>query len=219
MKIKSLMFVLALTLLTARAYGEDLLEDVSEEEKTVVSETTTVTELAATDPAINALIDPASGNADTPAMPLPRTTESTGSWEYPPVVQISKWGQELRIIVEPNVLMDREKIPAIESVRLETEKGEFLGLKTYGPQEVKRRAEFMLDPLIMKIDKVKIIVHSQVDGDWTVVAPLKETSGDEVTAYTVDPELQEEQAAVETPAATPVPPAEEPKKKKRGWFW
>ncbi|MSR77216.1 MAG: hypothetical protein EXS63_03170 [Candidatus Omnitrophica bacterium] len=112
--------------------------------------------------------------------------EAVKAWEYPPVVNISKWGNELKIVVEPNMLMDRDKIPDIESVKLETEEGKFLGLKTYGPGEDKRRAEFMIDPAALKMDNVKITMNSRSEGDWSKVVPLKETpeTDKEVSAYT-----------------------------------
>ena len=192
----------------------DFLKDLPKEEAAPALEDTTET-AAMLPPSIPS---PIAAPSDTEA------SEEVAKWEYVPVVQVSKWGHEIRIVVEPSILMDREKVPSIQSVRLETEKGKFLGLKTFGPQEVKRRAEFMMDPAALKLDKVKITVNSKDDGDWTSVVSLEEKSAEkkETTMYseTTKEEVSESSVGEEQPAT--VPPAaqeEQPAPKKKGWFW
>lgn len=173
-------------------------------------------------------------NRDEPAVETSTETEMPGLiaeekatlWGFPPVIQISKGENDMKVVVEPHVLMEREKIPDIESVRLETEKGEFLGLKAFGPNEEKRRAEFLLDPSVIETEKIKVTVTSKVDGIWTTAVPLEETPGELPMLYTQPAGKEEEGAKEEASAPEEVPqesaepePPEPAKKKKKGWFW
>lgn len=121
--------------------------------------------------------------------------------KYPPQVKLSQWGPEIRINVIPDPQMGTEGVLAVQSVKLETEKGEYLGLKTFQPEEKARDAEFMINPDILKIEAVKLTVSSKTDGQWTHIQPLKDEEGG-------GPEAGKPEAPK---------PAEKPKKK--GWLW
>ena len=143
--------------------------------------------------------------------------QDQNTWDQPePKIEVSKWGQEIRIVVTPDPKMKKEKILAIQSVKLENEKGEFLGLKTYTPQETTRVAEFMLSPELLKIDKVKMIISSALNGDWVSLVSLEvKEKAPETEATPVAPET-----AVNQAASTPeVPAAPVVKPKKKGWGW
>ena len=153
------------------------------------------------------------GDLSEPAPLIDTAAPAEDGWAgYTPDVKVSKWGTELRIIVTPNPAMKKDKKLDIQSVKLESEKGEFLGLKTYGPKETDRTAEFMVNPEILKIDKVKLTATSKTDGDWVHFQSL------EVKAEPPPQEASEaasEKAAA--PAAAPQTGSEKPKKK--GLFW
>ena len=122
--------------------------------------------------------------------------------KYPPQVKLSQWGPEIRINVIPDSQMGAENVLAVQSVKLETEKGEYLGLKTFQPEEKTREAEFMINPEILKVDAVKITVSSKLDGQWTHSQVLKSEEGK-------GPEAGKPDAV---PAAAPDKP------KKKGWW-
>jgi hypothetical protein len=154
---------------------------------------------------------------ETPASTAAEQEKTEKKWEYPPVIQVQKWGSEYKIFVEPNILMDRNKIETIQTIKLEKPTGEFLGLQSFGPGDTKRRAEFMLSPEHMKLKKMKVVVASSIDGEWSQVIPLKETPP-VLTAYTpAEPKKKETSAAIETSKKEMLPPAqkslEKPKKK------
>lgn len=140
-----------------------------------------------------------------------------------PQIEVGKWGQEIRIIVKPSGKMKSESLLAIKSVKLETVKGEFLGLKTYAADEKSRDAEFMVNPEILKIDSVKVTVSSGVIGEYATLASLTPSEpavkADEVVAA----KLPEQAAAaaveaVETVEAKAETPVQEQPKKKKGWW-
>ena len=124
--------------------------------------------------------------------------------KYPPQVKTSQWGPEIRINVIPDSQMGTENVLAVQSVKLETEKGEYLGLKTFQPEEKTREAEFMINPEILKIDAVKITVSSKIDGQWTSTQTLKNEEGKGPEAGKPD--------AVKPAAPAPAKP------KKKGWW-
>ena len=131
--------------------------------------------------------------------------------KFPPAVTISNWGTELRITVNPNKFMPEEDTLSIQLVKLETEAGEFLGLKAYGPNEPARTAEFMIDPAVLKIENVKVTVSAGSNGEWTKLIPLKIEEKIEETKESGAPE------ASGTQVPQPAEPAKKPAKKK--WFW
>ncbi len=94
-------------------------------------------------------------------------------WNYPPVIRVTEWGEEIRIEVDNDKAMAPEQVFDIDSIRLETEKGEMLGFKTFGNQETERHAEFMIDPKILKLEKARIVVHGILMGDWSKIVPLE----------------------------------------------
>ena len=144
--------------------------------------------------------------------------------EHVPQVKMSAFGHEIRIVVTPDAAMDAKNLEAIQSVKLESDKGEFLGLKTYGAQEKSREAEFMINPEILKMDKVKITAVSSVDGEYTTVLPLEVPKEEpKVEASPAAKEGgEEEKDALEVPAGAPsAPPVvkeETEKPKKKGWW-
>lgn len=97
-------------------------------------------------------------------------------WTEPPSVQISQWGEELRIEVQPAPSMDPEKAQGISGVELQNEQGEILGIKSFELQEAGRSAEFMMDLKALQLEKIKIVVHHIAWEDWSVVMPLKVTA-------------------------------------------
>lgn len=135
--------------------------------------------------------------------------------QNPPVVKVSPFGQEIKINVNFDPKMGKEKIDAVQSVKLETEKGEFLGLKTYSAEEISREAEFMVSPEALKIDKVKVTISSSTEGEYSTTVSLvipKEEPKEEVSSA----------PAAESAAEASVPAVAEkkekkPKKKKWGW--
>ncbi len=147
-----------------------------------------------------------------------------------PKIEVIKWGPEFRIKVKTNAGMKKEKMLAIKSVKLETLKGEFLGLKTYTDEEKTRDAEFMVNAEILKIDTVKITVTSPQDGDYVTISPLKVTEVPEAAAVKKEDmkaEVKDKaaeaakavEAVSEKPAAEAVSaPAPEKPKKKKGWW-
>ena len=146
----------------------------------------------------------------------PETPKSSFLDKYPPAVDVSKWGGEIRIIVTPDKAMKKDQLLSIQSVKLESDKGEFLGLKSYSPEEKTRDAEFMVNPAILKIETVKVTVSAGIEGEWSQVASLKvEEPKAEETEETPD---QASQAAEKKAAPTQPSEAEKPAKKK-GWFW
>lgn len=124
--------------------------------------------------------------------------------KYPPQVKLSQWGAEIRINVIPDPQMGAEALAAVQSVKLETEKGEYLGLKTFQAEEKSREAEFMINPEILKIDAVKITVSGKSGDQWSQVQPLKDEKGE-------GPEAGKAEAP--KPAEVAVQP------KKKGWLW
>ena len=174
----------------------------------------------------------ASADPETPA-------EKGNGWEYPPVIQMTKYGTGMKIVVEPNILMDREKIPAIQEIRLLSDKGQFLGLKSFNVNDTKRRAEFLVEPSVSESGRVKLIVKSDADGDWSSEVPLEETPA-QTTLYTTPPEPKADEISeapeagvsevkdAETPAVQepekPIPIEESAKvnpseKKKKAFLW
>lgn len=151
------------------------------------------------------------------------TVKKEIKWEVPPQIRIDKWGSEIRIMVEPHLIMDRDKVKTIQLVKLEDEKGQFLGIKTFNPDEEKRRAEFLLNPEELKLEKVKVTVNSTVDGDWTKTVPLEVTTEDVAMLYTKEKKEGETEIAPEESATAPQAVVEEEKKeegkKKKGWLW
>ena len=137
------------------------------------------------------------------------------SWDaYPPSVKVSLWGSEIRIVVTPNPVMGKERIAAIQTVKMESEKGDFLGLKTFSPTETERISEFMVNPEMLKMDKVKIIATSLMDGVWTALVSLEVKAEPSPTAEAeVSPVGATDESA---PAAVP---AEGAAPKKKGWLW
>ena len=136
--------------------------------------------------------------------------DPTVPWAYAPKVSIITWGStDLRVIVEFDPKMDAEKLEAVQVVRLETEDGKrSLGNKTYEPDETTRRADFLLDPQVIQVDKIKVVVNSKIDGDWSGVYPLAESSEWE--------KITEAEAAK---AVEKEKPKEKAPKKKKKWFW
>ena len=151
---------------------------------------------------------PPAQNADAGAPPAEAAKKEPVWNQYPPDVKLSQWGPEIRINVAPNSGMGSEKMTAIQSVKMETEKGEYLGLKTFQPDEKTREAEFMLNPDILKIDAVKLTVSSKTDGDWVKTVALKLAQGGTEAAAPAAAPAQSKPAA-----AAPAKPA------KKGWFW
>ena len=153
-------------------------------------------------------------------------------WEgVQPDVKVSKWGSEMRIIVTPSADMKSDELLAIKSVKMESPKGEFLGLKTYNPDEKERGAEFMVNPEILSIDAVTITVTSTDLGDFKTTASLVveeeapaavEAVAEEVAAEVAAvPETEEIQEAVTETAPLVEEKAQEVKgkPKKKGMFW
>ena len=149
---------------------------------------------------------------------------SQNTWDQPePKVEVSKWGQEIKIVVTPDPKMKKDKLAAIQSVKLENEKGEFLGLKTYTPQETNRIAEFMVSPEALKIDKVKIIVSSAINGEWVSLVSLEVKEKLPETAVSAEAaQIAADQAAPEAAASAvqeEAPAVPTVKAKKKGWGW
>ncbi len=119
-------------------------------------------------------------------------------WSQPPKIRITKWGEELRIEVQPNELMEKEQVLDIDSIALQTEQGDLLGFKTCDPQDSARNAEFMVDPRALKLEKVKIVVHGVRLDEWSSVVLLKEP---EVAA---DPAPQTAPESAQVTQAAPV---------------
>lgn len=137
--------------------------------------------------------------------------------KHSPQILVSKWGSEIRINVAPDKAMKKDQMLSIQSIKLESDKGEFLGLKTYGPEEKTRDAEFMVNPEILKIENVKIVVSMGSEGEWSKIVSLK----------VEEPKVEE---AAETPEAAPaaetaakdaaaLKPSQTEKPKKKGWLW
>lgn len=126
--------------------------------------------------------------------------------KYPPQIKISQWGPEIRLNVVPDPLMGEENVTAVQSVKLETEKGEYLGLKTFQAEETTREAEFMINPEILKIETVKITVSSKSGDQWSHVQALKDEKG-------AGPEAGTPDVVAEQPVA-----AASEKSKKKGWW-
>ena len=142
-----------------------------------------------------------------PAAPVAPAEPQT-LWLYPPVAQIFKLGDKFKMVVEPNLLMDRDKISTIESIRIESPKGRFLGLKTFNPKDEKRRAEFILDPKEVKVRKVKVKVVSSDYGEWISLVKLEATRAPQMTVYYSPPEEKEakkDESKAEETASAPEP--------------
>lgn len=147
--------------------------------------------------------------------------------KYKPQIKVSPFGQEIRILVSfDDKKMGKENVAAIQSVKLESDKGEFLGLKTYGATEISREAEFMVNPQILKIDKVKVTVVSSADGEYSETASLeiKEAVPPPAPAAVEAKKAVNEAAKElkeivkkETEAAVPAV-SEKKSEKKKGWF-
>ena len=131
--------------------------------------------------------------------------------KYPPQVKLSKWGTEIRINIIPDPEMGAENVLAVESVKLETEKGEYLGLKTFQPDEKAREAEFMINPEILKIENVKITVSSKTGGTWSHLQRLEIIDEKKKAA--------EEAAAAASGGASPAESSKPAAPKKKGWLW
>lgn len=189
--------------------AEDL--DLAENDLLDVPEAVEAEEDAAVElalPAEAAAEIPALEKAAESAVPAEAAEEAKGDSlfaQYPPQIKMSAWGPEIRINVIPDPEMGAENVLAVQSVKLETEKGEYLGLKTFQVEEKTREAEFMINPEILKVDAVRITVSSQKDGQWTHVHSLKDENGE-------SPEAGKPDAAPTEPAA----PAA--KLKKKGWW-
>ncbi len=150
------------------------------------------------------------------------------AWEgMEPKIEIVKWGPEFRIKVKTNPGMKNDRMMAIKSVKLETVKGEFLGLKTYSAEEKTRDAEFMVNAEILKIDTVKITVTSPQDGEYVTLSALKVTEVPEVKKAVADAAAlavaevkdgAEKAAAVSEAAPAAEVPAAKPAGKKKGWW-
>lgn len=154
---------------------------------------------------------------------------AASAWdEYTPGVEVSKWGQEIRIVFNPAKTMDPKKLAAIQSVKLETPDGEFLGLKTYSASEETRTAEFMINPELIKLDKVKVVASSTADGDWSKMVSLEEAGKKAEEKSKEAGNVSEGGASgAPSPAAAPVPkpeqtqpsPDDQASPKKKGWLW
>lgn len=156
--------------------------------------------------------------ADTTHLEARKAAElqEQNTWDQPaPKVEVSKWGQELKIVVTPDAKMKKDNLLAIQSVKLETEKGDFLGLKTYSPKETTRAAEFMLNPEVLKIENVKITVSSSKNGDWVTIAPLKVEEAAPAPGKAVE---EKKESPAQAPQA-PVPAAKPGRSSKKGWLW
>ncbi len=153
----------------------------------------------------------APAEAAAPTEAAPEAPAAPASWEKAPSIQVAKWGEEIRITVTPDKSMKEDKLLAIQSVKLETEKGEFLGLKTYGPEEKDRSAEFMVNPVLLKADNVKIIASSKIEGDWSEMVSLTPKAEGSAAGA----EVQPAQPTTEKKAESEAKPE---KKKKKGWF-
>jgi hypothetical protein len=173
--------------------------------------------------AVNPDVAPAAAS-QAPAQPQAPKIELPTTWTQPPVIQISKWGEELKIEVMPDAEMTKEIAMTIDSVSLESEKGELLGTKTFEQQEPARRAEFMVDPKALKMEQLKIAVHSAAMGDWSALTPLKVTvtaapppaAPPQAKAVATKAEVaSQEKVAKASPKTTPG----EMSKKKRKWVW
>ncbi len=127
--------------------------------------------------------------------------------EHAPQVKMSAFGQEIRIVVTPDSTMDAENIAAIQSVKLESDKGEFLGLKTYGATEKSREAEFMINPQILKMEKVKITVVSSLDGEYATLLPLEVPKEEPKKEETAPAHAEGDKPVVKAAATRAVDPA------------
>lgn len=144
--------------------------------------------------------------------------EEDQPWAAPPVVQITKSETDVKVVVEPNVFMDRKKISEMKSVRIATDKGEFLGHKAFAANDEKRRAEFNIDPTAMEITNLVVIVNSAVDGDWIKNIPFEEVNPEGEMLYTSQAKAEEEGLRIEETPAETAEKTEAPKKK-GWWFW
>lgn len=134
-------------------------------------------------------------------------------WSQPPQVRITQWGEELRLEVLPSELMEKEQMMDIDSVGLHTEQGDLLGFKTFDSQDTERRAEFMVDPKALKLEKVKVVVHGIRLNEWSVVTPLAVTEKTTPPAVESAPLPAEEIQAEPGVEAVAVKPKESKKKK------
>ncbi len=129
--------------------------------------------------------------------------------QFPPDIQIFKWGEQFRIQVTANPSTPKEKVGGISSIKLEKTDGTFLGYRPFNPDEA-RQAIFITDPAKIEVNEAKITIASEMDGEFSRIITLEHPADNSI------------------PIEAPVPPGggsapqaaeKQEKGKKKGWLW
>ena len=137
-----------------------------------------------------------------------------------PTVVIKQRGVELQLEVTYDHPMDQAANDYIESVQMESPTGEFLGVKSFSPNEKQALAIFMINPTLYKNDSVVFKAKSSKLGEIKTTSKLEVTPEPEaaVPAAEVSESSAPAASVSESAPAASNEPKKEEKKKKKGWW-
>ncbi len=164
---------------------------------------------AATNHSLTAPTNPVVTNQESLPSSDTSAEDAESHSEFRPEVQITKAGDELNIKITYSHPMDAANQNMIEYVRMETLKGEFLGLSSMNDKATQATATFTINTKLANFDTVRLVAKSTKVGLIKSIHKLEisETKTQEAKASTVTTSTQ--------PAPEIKPQTKEPSKKKR----
>ncbi len=143
--------------------------------------------------------------ASSETLPMPATGANQ------PQVAIRMLGSEFNIQVLYKHPMDHANNNFIESIQMESPKGDFLGLSQFGPNAKEAYAEFMVNPKLADFKEVVLIAKSSKEGEIRTPVKLELTEKPEIERSESSSKAKKE--------SVPAAKDEKPKKhKKLGLF-
>ena len=113
--------------------------------------------------------------------PLEAALAPAASLALQPQIAIRMLGSEYNIqILYDKHPMDHENNNYIESIQMESPKGDFLGLATFGPNAKEAYSEFMVNPKLADFNEVVFIAKSSKEGDIRTTVKLELTKESQV---------------------------------------
>ncbi len=119
----------------------------------------------------------------------------------PPQVAIRMLGNEYDIQVLYDHAMDPANNDMIESIQMETPKGDFLGLTQFGPNAKEAYGEFMVNQKLAEFKEVVLVATSPKDGVSRTTIKLEPTEKSEIDRAGITPNAKRPVASGKSDAA------------------